>query len=142
MNEELEQQLRTLPLRSPSASLDTRVSRTLADSPPRWMSLGLWFLPAALAASVAFAVMIQPTSDRTAPNDPRTGMASVAPLRVDSYTSQVTPGEMLMSAENEPVQPLRVQNVYHSRWYDEKADAYFEMTVPDDQVVLVSAPVY
>ena len=142
MNEEMEQLLRNQQLRKPGASLDARIHRTLSVMNPRWSTIGMWFFPTALAASVALAVLIQPAPHVTDPSSHAFTDASGGLRRVDEVTSQITPGELLLSTENDPVQPIRVRNVYQSRWFDEDSNTYYEMTVPDEQVVLVSAPVY
>lgn len=142
MNDEMEQLLCAQPLRRPTASLDGRVSRLLSATNPRWRAMVIGFVPTALAASVALAVWIQPEMGDTPRNDSVTVAPSEKLVRVEQVVSHVTPGKLMVTPDNEPVRPVRVQNLYQTRWFDEKSNMYIEETVPEDQVVFVSAPVY
>jgi len=143
MNDELEEILRTQPLRSPSTSLDSRIAATIADGSPRRLRL---FLGAGAGAAMAACLLLVITIGRPAGGPEHDSVAAARAgndgyIRVDQVWSQVIQGELVFTEDDEPVRPLWVQRLYHTSWINEKENVRIEMTVPEDQVVLVSASI-
>ena len=146
MSDELEKLVREQPLRQPSAELDARIADALRPAiSRRWIG---WSMAAALAlvsASVWLGLSLRSPGSST---DGR-GFAEPVPatlseaglVRIDQVWSQVTQGELLLTEDDEPVRPVWVQRFYRTSWIDEKQNVRIEMTVPEDQVVLVAAPI-
>ena len=145
MSDELEQLIANQRLRKPSVMLDGRVAGTLGK--PR--TSRLWVYVGAVTGMAACVTMVAGLLRNPGPSSPGgvSGTFSAAEkvpdtfVRVDQVWSQVTPGDLLLTDDKEPVRPMRVQRIYHTQWIDEKDNVKIEMTGPDDQVVLVSAPI-
>lgn len=143
MSEELEQLIRRQRLREPSPVLDGRIASALSTR--RTIARRIYAIAGAAAAVIAASLLLIAGPLRGPGPAPR-GNAALASnpdpfVRIDQVWSQMTPGDLLVTQDNQPVRPVVVQRLYHTQWLDEKDNVRIEMTVPEEQVVLVSASI-
>ncbi len=163
--QELEQLLMDQTLRQPSALLDERVRQELrkTDATPRelfgaplpgtqlrlrnWLSAG-----AMLAACVALAFF---TASRmgTMPSAPKTGgsvaVTPATPIEVATATpiaepystqeesSELIPGEVVMTSDSGAYRPVRRHTVRTTRYFDPQKKVQMEWTEPSDEIVMM-----
>ena len=145
MNDELEELLKRQQLRQPSATLDSRIAASCAGWRGSRLLMGASAIAALAACLVIAASLMGPSggphqSRESASHSP----AAATPddfIRVEQVWSQITPGDLLVTVDDEPVRAIRVQRMHQTRWVNEKKNVQIELTVPEDQVVLVSAPI-
>ncbi|MBI1368721.1 MAG: hypothetical protein GC162_08735 [Planctomycetes bacterium] len=167
MNCDIENLLKAQPLVKPSASLDERVSATVANKPPlpgaplRWRPL-LIFAAAgtAMAASIGFAMMLNTAGVSTQPMtrpvavapvtapDQNTTTASQAdefdadePIRIDTTYETATPGDLVYVDDNVPMIPVVHESVRTTAWIDPVHNVRMEMTIPTQTVILTAMSV-
>ncbi len=64
-------------------------------------------------------------------------LAESKPVRIEQVWSQATPGEVIVS-DTAAMRPVLVAEVQQTRWIDEKNNVEIELTVPRQQVVMVT----
>jgi hypothetical protein len=149
MHEDLEQLVRRQLLAEPGHSLDRRVSqvcREPGDSTRRFM-VGM----ALVAAGVLVAAMILPqVRPPTRPSaTPKTAVRPVLhreqehsqPIEVQQVWSRIAPGALLLTEDDIPIRPILIQRIQQTRWFDEKENVRMELTVPQEGIVFVTAPI-
>jgi hypothetical protein len=153
MHDELEQLIARQALRVPSAALDARIGAALRnDRAPRWKLAAWSTAAAALAACLVLAATLAGPLRRPGPRDgsnagpvSRSDTASEVRsgefIRIDQVWSHVTPGALVVTEDDEPLRPLRVEFLRHTRWIDEANNVQIGLIEPDEQLVLISAPV-
>ncbi len=142
----IEELLRGMPLAEPSAALDRRLLRR-----PAGRALWAVGLTAAAAAAVVAAVTFgrgvdaapQPKKHiaRESSTDPAAAPAAGEPVRYEQvYTDARYAGTYEVDT-GPPVRAIRHVTVRRVWWVNQQRDLRMEMTVPDEEVVLVRADV-
>jgi len=144
MSEEIENLLRAMPLKKPSAALDARV---LGRSARRWW----WLAPVAggaLAAAAALVLAValphggQPPAAPPAPVAPAEATAQAAgPERLEQNWSEVSYEGLVTPDEGTPLRKFRRRTYEYVRWFDPRQGIQVETTVPREEVILVKAAV-
>lgn len=165
---QLEDQLRRQPVEPSSAQLDQRIAdllkQRLADDKtaaasvePEVVGRLTWqrwaFAAAGIAACAAIAFAI--ISDTFTADQPQQQVAMgpvtptttdiqtpadappANPVRIEQVWSQATPGEVIVT-DAQPMRPVLLAQVKHTRWIDEANNVEIELTVPQQQVVMVA----
>ncbi len=162
----VEQLLRATPLRQPGASLDERIFSAMADvdalvaptsTPPstfitrdhdaveinatparfifsRWLAGA-----AALAACVALVVVIMNSSETPPIHNDQGSIHAIDfdPVRIEHVYSDVEPEGVVFVDDDTPVQRYRRQTVEHVQLIDDKRNIRIELTVPQEDVIVM-----
>ena len=138
----LEEVLARMPLRRPPASLDAKVLRPGQLRIGRWVAIG----GVVAAAAVVVAVFILwPGSAADAPvveDSPSQVEQALDPVQVEETVWHVAYEGLFVPVENTPVRMFRHRSIRRTRLLDGQSGYTVEVTVPDEQVLLVSAEVY
>jgi hypothetical protein len=149
----MEDQLRRQPLRRPGVQLDERIEALLEaapeiatrnESPVRWRIVPWMMAGSGFTAAAAVAVMAWMGGFDGSSATQRPMIASVpAPVEITETWTTVEPGELIyLEGESEPVRTAHYQSVQQTRWIDPQTRARIELTIPDEQVLLIPAEAY
>lgn len=141
MSERVEELLRDVPLREPSAELDERV---LAARPrPLVRVLAAAGAAAAAAIVVVFGAELLRTSRPAKPpaEVPRVEVAEApsAPVRMERTVWDLSHEGIFMLDERTPMRKFRRRILECVRWIDPEQGLIVDMTVPREEVILISA---
>ena len=133
MNDDIETLLRTLPLRSPPASLKRRVlghrRRNLS------VGIGVAVLSAAAAAVVIGVLWTGGFDADIAPRE-----ADPYSLRIEQQWQTVADDGVVLLEDLGPHRRFRHVTWRRTAWVDEENDIMLEAIVPEERIVLVSVP--
>lgn len=141
----VEQWLAEQPLRQPSDRLDRRIDAVLAAARrrPVLARIGPWLTVAgSVAALIALALLIRynpPGNGTTASPQPGPVAAAEndAPMEIEQRWDSLEPGRIMLTEDHLAVQPVRYRSVRQTRWVDPQDNVEYELTVPQERVLLM-----
>ncbi len=136
-DDDLEQLLRGLPLRLPTAAMDDRISSALSGRrfhPARWAA-------AAAAVLVATGVAYQ-TISRTRPTPVARVVPVASPVSVEREVSRTIDDGVVAVTGRVPYRQLRQQTVREIWWTDPATGARLWAQLPDERVTVVPAETF
>jgi len=145
MSDEIEKLLRKMPLRRPPKTLDRRVLRQPARAARLWWAAG------ALAAAAVVAVAIALSGGGKQHSRPEPGVAQrtaqpepqpPGPVRMEQTYSRMQYEGVLLLDDRTPLRKFRRRILRRVLWIDERTGYTDEMSIPDEQVILIAAETY
>ncbi len=146
MSENVENLLRRMPLRRPSAALDARILALRPKHRRVWI-VSLAGGALAAAAAVLLALALPRGSETGAPVPPSASSTPAsmalatprAPVEFQENYSQVSYEGVVAPDNVTPLQQFRRHTVERVQWVDAARGLKFETTTPRDEIILVSA---
>lgn len=146
MNSEIEKLLEKMPLRRPRASLDRRILRSGKMTAIRWSAVA--GAVAAAAALLVAALIWQgerhdsPEQSRIADTHPKLPEFPAGPVRLQRDFSQLEYEGIILLDDKTPVRKFHRRILRNVIWMDEQAGFVDEMTMPDEEIILLTAQTY
>ncbi len=138
---QLEQTLRSLPLRKPPASLDARVLRRRHRVLPWAVIGGMAAAAAALLAAILWLTPEPRTTVVLAPS-PVEAEEPFEPVRLEETFSQMSYEGIFAPDEKMPLRIFRHRTLERTLLVDQNTGYTVEMAVPREQLVLIEAEMY
>ncbi len=142
MSTDLEDLLREMPLRRPSALLDERVRTAGPGGGVAWKSA----LAAGVIAAALFSAWLIASrrpggreAGGLAGRPPAGAPGPLRPVRFEQNSSDLWYEGLLLLDDHTPMRQYRQETVHEVRWIDPESGSAMEMTVPVETVFLVSA---
>ena len=136
MDREIEDILKAMPVRKPSAALDQRVLEATRKPARRsWRLVGVLGTASAAAALIALAVLLRLGLPGGAPGPDPDG--AIAFERSDLEVFQLTDEGVIFLDEHLPVRQIRRSAFHRVMLIDDERDIRFEHTVPQEDLLLI-----
>ncbi len=141
----IERVLADQPLRQPGDQLDRRIDALLEGKKARPVVARIGpmiSLVGATAAMIALALLIH----YTLPGNPDSGgnvpggIVEAEPdpaLEIERRWAVLEPGRIMITEDRRAVQPMRYRTVRQTRWVDPQENVEYELTVPQERVLLL-----
>jgi hypothetical protein len=138
MSSEIENLLRQMPLRKPSADLDARVLAGRPRARRAWLAGAVGGALAA-AAAVILAVGLPQNMSKVTPGPQPGPAAAVEPVRIEQNWSEVSYEEVVCPDPETPMQTFRRRTVDHVQFFDPQRNIRMETIVPREEIIFVKA---
>ena len=157
MSSDIENLLRRMPLRKPSADLDARVLASRPQPKRAWLIGAVGGALAAAAAVILAVGLPQNTHTVTTAPPAVPGATQVAegpltltgaapavpaePVRLEQNWSEVSYEGLVCPDPQTPLRKFRHRTLEHVQWFDPRRNIRMETTIPHEEIIFVKASV-